>query len=253
MLIKAALGIFLLYFAGRAAGSFIIRARIEAPGSWFRLRQGLALSLAVILYFLLIHLITGRKPWGTSLASLLTFTLLVLLLNRGGFRLWPEAYLFTLITLSLLLNFIVVRAPYKYRFVQVALREEGFKFLNIFLLFLLGEVRNRRDALVAGAAVGAVFGSLENYLYGASLGFSVLALRNLLPIHLCLSSLMALLFYGSIKGRWKLLSLLAAVSVPPFIHWAYDFSLQGQTSLWPYLGLNFLLYSLLLLLSRDED
>ncbi len=252
MVIKAVLGIILLYFAGKIAGNFIIRARIEAPRRWFNLKQSLLLSLALLLYFLLIYLITGRGLWGTSLASLLTFTLLVLLLNRGSFRLWPEAYLLTLITLSLLLSFIVVKAPYRYRFVQVALREEGFKFLNIFFLFLLGEVRSRRDAIVAGASVGAVFGSLENYLYGAKLGFSVLALRNLLPIHLCLSALMGLLFYRSIRGKWKLLFLLATALVPPFIHWAYDFSLQGQTSLWPYLSLNLLLYSLLLLLSKDE-
>ncbi len=252
MLIKVALGFFLLYLLVRTAGYFLVKTRIEDPQRLFKWGQVLLLALALSLYFLILFSLTGRNLWGTSLASLLAFTLLVLILNGWNLRLWPEAYLFTLLSLSLLLKFVVVKAPYEYRFVQVALREEGFKFLNIFLLFLLGKVRNRRDAVVAGASVGAVFGSLENYLYGAKFGFSVLALRNLLPIHLCISGLMGYLFYRSIRGRWRPFFLGATLAVPAFLHWAYDFSLQGKANLWPYLSLNALLYYLLVILSRNE-
>ncbi len=253
MLLRAILLLIAGYFLVKFASKALIEEKIERP-SRFRLKiLVLVLTLTLFLYHGVIYAIAGRFNPAPATVSLVVFTSLVVLLETDApLQVWPQAYLLTILALPFLLKFVVVKENFVYRFVQVALREEGFKFLIILLLFLSGSVKKRRDSLVAGASVGAVFGSLENYLYGTKFGFSTFAMRNLLPVHLSLSALMAFFFYKTITGRAKPLWFAATLAVAPFLHWAYDFSLQNNSNIIPYILLNLLLYVLIFVLSKNE-
>ncbi len=252
MLLRIALALGIGYFLVKYSAIFLIRERIERPERLNLILTTITLFSVFVIYYSVIYSFTGKFHLASSLVSLIVFTSLVIILEpEAPLRLWPTAYLLTLLTLPFLLKFVIVREPFAFRFVQVGLREEGFKFINIFILFLLGKIGNRKDSIVAGASVGAIFGSLENYLYGTKFGFSTFALRNLLPIHLSLSALMALFFHQTLRGRLRFLWFLATVVIPPFLHWAYDFSLQTTRAIIPYFLLNLLLYSLVYLIARD--
>ncbi len=252
MLLRIALALGIGYFLVKYLAVLLIRERIERPERLSLIFNIITLFFVFSIYYSVIYSFTGKFHLASSLVSLIVFTSLVVLLEpEAPMRLWPQAYLLTLLSLPFLLKFVLVREPFVFRFVQVGLREEGFKFVNIFILFLLGKIRNRKDSIVAGASVGAIFGSLENYLYGTRFGFSTFALRNLLPIHLSLGALMALFFYQTVRCRPRFLWFTATVIIPPFLHWAYDFSLQTSRTILPYFLFNLLLYILVYLVARD--
>jgi len=255
VLFKVAVFLVLLYFPLKWISSVGIRMTIENRRLWRKTKNVLFGFIFLFIYSIFLIEKSPELLLGKSVSSLFVAVLLIVFLSGGredSTEIWIRGFLITIIYFLLFLTVLPSPSGLKFRFVNVALREEGFKFLGILSLFLMGKVRGKSDSIIAGASVGGLFGSLENYFYGERFGFTVFAVRNLLPTHLVISGLMGFLFYLSLKaeGVKKIFYILLTVAIPVFLHWAYDYSLQFNTTIYPYIALDFLLYAYLYLKSR---
>lgn len=248
----------LLYFPLRWFSAMGMRLSIEDRREWRRVKNIFIGLTFLVIYSLFLMEKSPEMVMGKFVSSLVVSVLIIVFLSREieeGTDVWLRGFLITILLFLFFLPLLPAGANLRHRYVNVALREEFFKFGGIFLLFLAKRIKNSSLAIIGGASVGGLFGSLENYLYGERFGFEVFAVRNLLPTHLVINALMGYLFYCSVtgKGMKKWSYLLLSLFVPVFLHWAYDFSLQFSSSVFPYIALDVLLLSLLYLKVKKSE
>ncbi len=246
MLFKILLWTVLLYFPLKWLSSLLIKLSIEDRILWRKIK-----NIILVVFFFLIYsmFLIEKSPemiLGKFVSSLLVAVLIILFLGRkkpGHIEILIRGFFITTLFFIFLFPFLSVGNNIQFKYLNVGLREEGFKFLCVFSLFLIGKVKDEKDAIIAGASVGGIFGSLENYFYGESFGFGIFALRNLLPTHIVINAVMGYFFFlgAKEKGVKKLVYLSATIAIPLFLHWAFDFSLQFNKSIYPYIGLDLLL------------
>lgn len=238
--------ILLLYFPLRWFFAMGMRLSIEDRKEWRRVKNVFIGLTFLVIYSLFLMEKSPEMVVGKFVSSLVVSVLIIIFLSKQvdeATDVWLRGFLITILLFLFFLPLIPAGANLRYRYINVALREEFFKFGGIFLLFLAKWIKNPRLAIIGGASIGGLFGSLENYFYGERFGFEVFAVRNLLPTHLVISALMGYLFYRSVAGkgvkRWSYLFL--SLFIPVFLHWAYDFSLQFSSSVLTYIALDLLL------------
>ncbi|GEM_PF-2303228 len=236
----------LMYFPVRWFSTMGIRLSIEQRKEWIRVKNIFIGLVFLVTYSLFLIEKSPEMMLGKFISSLVVSVLILAFLSRDveeGTDVWIRGFVVTIFLFLFFFSLLSVSPEVKCRYVNVALREEFFKFAGIFILFLFGRIKNDKLAIIGGASVGGLFGSLENYLYGEKFGFEVFAVRNLLPTHLVISALMGYLFYRCVNGKGmnKLIYLFLSLFIPVFLHWAYDFSLQFNTSVYPYIALDLFL------------
>jgi RsiW-degrading membrane proteinase PrsW (M82 family) len=111
----------------------------------------------------------------------------------GCFSILPTHILYTLHPFS----YITFLFPF-YDILVTGPVEEGAKFLSFLLLVrTYGTVKEPRDGMVQGAAVGLGFAAVENFLYARDWGLGVLLIRSLLT---CAGHMTYASFWGFAYG-----------------------------------------------------